>query len=218
MKTLRNKISILIHQAILKKKLPKLEEKQFTDVLSYYIKNNTERDSVTEEHVIELLNSEVIKRQDSENKLNNPNSLNSFGDYLKLFIEKNSIDKEVLCQSCRIEATFFSQLLDNKIKVLDFGPKKIAQLVKYLNLRIEIVKELLVKTIWLNSHSFSIQETLARYDPKKGRDKKDSSMSSGIKELLFKANMSKPLFQKNPDIDNVIQNYLSEFEKYYNKL
>ena len=75
---------------------------------------------------------------------------------MKLFIEEYSIDTKSIYQNCKIEATFFSGLLDNKIRVIDFGPKKIAQLVKYLNLKIEVVKELLVKTIWLNSHNFTI--------------------------------------------------------------
>ena len=218
MKTSKNVISALIHQAILRRKLPKLEERLFADLLNYYVTNNPGSDSETEERIIALLNSEVAEKPNRKNKLNNPQSFNSLGDYLKIFLEEYSIDGELLCQNCKIERVFFSQFLENKIKILDFGPKKIAQLVKYLNLKIEVVKELLIKTIWLNSQNITIKNTLARYAPDKGLDKKDKSMTLGLKELLYKANKTKPLSQSNPQIDALTANFLSEFENYYNKL
>jgi len=153
--------------------------------------------------------------QNRRNKLNNPKSFNSLWDYIKLFIRDNSIDTDSISQYCKIEATLFSQLLDNKIRVVDFGPKKIAQLVKYLNLKIEVVRDLLIKTIWLNEQNITIKEAMARYDPNKGLDHKDASMSSGLKELLFKANKVKPLEQLNPNTEQITNNFLIEFDKYY---
>lgn len=140
------------------------------------------------------------------------------GEYLKFYIEDNTIDKESFSQNCKIEPSLLSQFLDNKIKVINIGPKKIAQLVKYLNLKIEIVKELLIKTIWLNANNISIKETLARFDPKKGLNNKETSMSSGLKELLFKANKTKKLNQSPKDVEQIAKKFLDEFDNYYKTL
>lgn len=218
MKTSKNKISFLIHQAILNRRLPDLEEKLFTDLLNYYVENNSGYDSVIEDDVISLLNNEVNEIQNRRNKLNNPKSFNTLGEYLKFYIEDNTIDKESFSQNCKIEPSLLSQFLDNKIKVINIGPKKIAQLVKYLNLKIEIVKELLIKTIWLNANNISIKETLARFDPKKGLNNKETSMSSGLKELLFKANKTKKLNQSPKDVEQIAKKFLDEFDNYYKTL
>lgn len=196
MKTLRDKISILIHQATLRGRLPKLEEKIFTDTLNYYIDNKPGGGSLTENEVVLLLNQEIINIQNRKEKLNNPNSLDSLGDYLKLIIEERSLNTNEICENCKIKITFFTLLLENKIRVLDFGAEKIAKFTKYLNLKSNLVKELLAKTIQLNALSFSEQKALASYIP------------------------HKVLTTQPHIIDNneVINNFLNEFDKYYSDL
>jgi len=185
---------------ILRGKLPKLDEKLFIDSLNYHVKNNHDTAPIKEEKLITLLNHEVIDSLNRKEKLNNVDSFSSLGEYLKVLIIEQNWNTEVLCQTCNIEKSNFLLLLENKIMILDFGAKKIAQLAKHLNLKIKTVKELLEKTIWLNSYNFSDQKALTGFNQLKGDNK------------------SKTSEKYNNNFNELVNTFLNNFEKHYNSL
>ena len=91
-----------------------------------------------------------------------------------------------------------------------------AKLVKYLNLKFELVRELLVKTILINHGNPTAINSLARYSRNKGLEQKGKSMNSAVSELLYKAHKAKPISSIDQELNIQTESYLSELEDLIN--
>ena len=196
--------------------MPKLEKQ----LIANYFETNEREDRAELSELILALQKLTIAREEElerKRKLKNSKAISNLWEYLNLYITERSIEVDDICEKCQIEKSFLFELLQNKIRITDINPQKIAQLTKFLQLKIEIVKELLIKTIWLSSNQKTAINALARYDKSKGLVQKDRSMKNAVNELLFKANRHKH-FINSDNIDKVINRYLEEFEEFYKEI
>jgi hypothetical protein len=212
MKTIKDKIKKLIQSSTTQKKITKRDYENFSKVFDFYLELEIEK-ADEENRIVSRLHSILQKRKEYQEKLNDSTKINYFGEYLFTYLSYNNLTYADVSEKVEIDQTLLKRLVENKIKLIDVSPASMARLIKYLNLKFESVKELIIKTIILNYGKASAKQSLARYSVKKGLDEKGKSMSSAVNELLLKAHNSKPINFIKSDLQEEADLYLKELEK-----
>jgi hypothetical protein len=218
MKNSKSKISTLIHKALLEGSLSELETHLSENLLGYYTNNIPELSKEKEDCLVEALMQKIQEKKELANKLKNIQSVNGFGEYLNIYFTFHEIEYSELSTICNLDDSNIKILINNKIPIREIEPLSLAKLARYIDLKLEQAYELITKTIQINLGNFSARNALARFDPKKGIEIKGKSMSSGINELLLKANKVQPLSSKEISFDEQTNIYLQKFVDCYRSL
>ena len=212
MKTIKDKIKKLIQTSSTQKKITKSDYENFSKVFDFYLEQEIEK-ADEENRVVSRLHSILQKRKEYQEKLNDSKKINYFGEYLFAYLSYNNLTYADVSNKIEIDQKLLERLVENKINISDVNPSSLARIVKYLNLKIEIVKELIIKTIILNYGKASAKQSLARYSLKTGLDEKGKSMSSAVNELLLKAHNVKPINFIKSELQEEADLYIIELEK-----
>lgn len=214
MKNLKNKINDLVQKGLIEEEVSEQDYKIFHRIFSFYL--NQELALAQDEKIIivESLNRAVAKKKEEKEKLANLNKINYIGEYLEIYFRHYELDSALVAKEIGIEESVLHKLLNNKIKLFDISPQKLAKLLKYLNLKYEQAKEMLIKTIFRDHNIFSAKLALARYSNKKGLEEKGKSMNAALNELLFKANQTELGFTNNDELNKQTLLYLDELANY----
>jgi hypothetical protein len=215
MKTTRSKIIKVLQEGMLKGKLKALEgfllERIFirsqAEVKVEYSKKKAE--------LVKILQGDLERKR----MLENPDSLNSFGDYLRIFLELNGISLSAAASNNGIDQQTLERIIDNRIPLTALQPIVLARLSRNTNLAMTPAIVLIEKSLKLYSFSPSSKGAMARYSPKDGLDQKDKSMRNGAAELLIRASESKPFESKQLVVSNrELKRFLEEFKQAFSSL
>lgn len=159
---------------------------------------------------------EDLERQ---SKLQDPSSFNSFGDYLKLFLEQNRISLSTAAWEYGLDKETFNNVMENRIPLTEVSPRTLAKLSKNIQLALGSAVMLIEKSLKLYALSPSSKGAMARYSSKQGMDKKTQSMKHGVAELMMRAVEQKPFSSKQHTMsDGAIRSFLEDFKRAFSSL
>jgi hypothetical protein len=154
-----------------------------------------------------------------QKKLEEPDSLNSFGDYLKLFLEQNEIALSNAESDYGINKQMLVGIMDNRIPLTVVDPVVLAKLSKGVHLQLVSAVILIEKSLKLYLLDPSRKGAMARYSSKQGLDQKDRSMKDGVAELMMKAAERKSFnTEQQKVIDGDLSKFLEEFKQAFSLL
>jgi len=154
-----------------------------------------------------------------EKKLEEPASLNSFGDYLRLFLEHNGMTLSNAASDYGIDKQTLVSIIDNRVLLTVLEPVVLARLSMDVHLHLEPAIILIEKSLKLYALDPSSKGAMARYSSKEGMDTKDSSMKSGVAELMMKAAERKPFNLQQQIVSNgELKKFLDEFRQAFSSL
>lgn len=167
--------------------------------------------------------SELVKelQEDLERdrKLQEPASLNSFGDYLRLFLEQNGISLSNAASDYGIDKETLVSIMDNRIPLTVLEPVVLARLSRNVHLHLAAAVVLIGKSLKLYALDPSSKGAMARYSSKEGIDQKDKSMKDGVAELMMKAAERKPFNLEQQIVSNgELKKFLDEFKLAFSSL
>jgi hypothetical protein len=209
-------IRTILNQAMQKGMLKDLEaylDEKFFELSQIQEKSEYEEE---ERKSLELLRKENERLLAQREKLKNLESINTFGEYLRLFLDENEVSPSDVSKSTGIEYYKIVAVIQDTIPLLNIAPQLLSKLSKRVGLSLENSKSLIIKTLSLLEINPSTKEAMARYAPREGLEHKSKSMKDGTNELLMKASQKKPFSsQKNIAPKEEIEKYLNEYEKYF---
>jgi len=210
MKTTRSKIVKILQEGMLKGKLKALEAFLLDRI---FIRSQAEVRfdySTKKADLVKILQEDL----DRKRMLENPDSLNSFGDYLRIFLELNGISLSAAASDNGIDQQTLQRIIDNRIPLTTLQPIVLAKLSRNVNLRLTPAIALIEKSLKLYSFSPTSKGAMARYSPKDGLEQKDKSMRNGVAELMIRASELKPFESKQLVVSNgELKKFLEEFKK-----
>lgn len=165
---------------------------------------------VVKEKTIKKLEKRQRELVEIKKRLEHPQKLHSFGEYLSLFRKKENADLLDLARGAGIESAKLTLLEEDRISPLDFGLDKMAQLVQSVRLSGKTAITLLRKSYQLFKLQPDLTKASARYDHRtEAVGSKTDAMNRALKELMLKSAKRKGLTISDPKLEE----YLNELEK-----
>lgn len=219
MKTLKENAAKLLREAILHDKLGDIEEILVEEIWKKIQDSSAlETDDINEKILGHVLKASQEVR-DRRQKLGSPSRLNTFGDYIKLFLEEHPDVQKSILSLVGFDSKSLGDVEKNAVSLSSIPAKKLAAFCKAVALDLRSAKTLIEKSIKLYELNPTVSPAMARYSYKDGKGEKDKSMKAGVAELLLKANQRKPInTDDTKDIEAKSKAYISEFEKAYLEL
>jgi len=158
--------------------------------------------------MLEKLKETSRIRKDLLEKLNNPDLLNHFGDFISVFVQVNNISYSELGRQSRFTESELIKFINNRVDILSIPIEKISSLIKLLRIQWISAKNLIYNSYKLYKLTPPAAKAYARYDHKvKEFYVKDRSIASGKDELLLKQKLHR-------DDDVKINSYLDKLKKF----
>jgi len=143
-------------------------------------------------------------------KLNHPEQLNSFGEFLSLVRKRGGFDIDEFSSKIGISVNIVEHLENNDIPIIKTPIKDIKLLIKELGLKLNIACSLIRKSFTLFGYQPDYLSGMARFDIRKSTEtKKTHSIRRAFEELHLKKSKQK----QNDDFENYITSLKREFEE-----
>lgn len=193
MKISKTKIANLIREAMLDSRFSKLKQDIFDSI--FLLNQSLPSDEYQNERreLLDKLRAHQERMNEQAEKLENPESLNSFWDYLRLLVESNKVTLESLAKGLNVNSGKLNDFLNNRTSLMNVDPINLSSLCRSFGLTLNVAKSLIEKTVKLPVISALQGGEMARYAYNGNEDNKDKSMNSGAQELLLMASKKKPL-------------------------
>lgn len=216
MKISKTKIANLIRKAMLDSRFSKSRQDIFDSI--FLLNQSLSSDEYQNERreLLDKLRAQQELENEQTRKLENPESLNSFWDYLRLLIESNKVTLESLADGLNVNSGKLNDFLSNRANLMDADPINLSSICRSFGLTLNVAKSLIEKTVKLPVISKLQGGEMARYAYNGNADNKDKSMNSGAQELLLKASKKKPLkIESQVTESDDFKLFLAKFEAAY---
>lgn len=149
-----------------------------------------------------------------QSKMEDPSALNSFGDYLRLFLEQNRISLSNASSGTNLDNITLKGVIENRILLSTIPPESLAKLSKNIHLPLDSASNLIEKSLRLFALDPTTKGAMARYSPNQGMDHKERSMKDGVSELMMRAAERRPFNSATPmPSSEEVKHFLDAFKK-----
>lgn len=203
MKEKEDSIEFLVRSLVKTGDLP-LEQKVIDHVMEQAPPD--ELPKTIKDRTIAKLEKRQREMADAEERLRNPQKLNSLGELLSLLRKKRESATEDLAKQAGVPLDKLALLEDDAVSPLDFPLDEMARLIRFLGLRLEVATELIKRSYQLFKLKPDLTEASARYDSRLGTpESKVDAMSRALKELLLKSAKRKAQGIPDPEIEDYLK-------------
>jgi hypothetical protein len=200
----KDKMDVLLKSLIKTGELP-AEDK----IMNYLMDLPAEREipRVIMEKTIAKLEKRQKELRYTKKRLQNPEKVNSLGEYIKLFIAKEKSDTSDLAMRAKIATNRLLLLENDRVSPLDFNLYEMANIIRLIGLTTQNAIVLIKKSYQLFKMQPQIAEASARYDDKHGiPESKIGDMDRALKELILKSSFRKTESLADPELENYLKN------------
>jgi len=157
--------------------------------------------------MVKRLQDFATEKQAIGNKLEHPDLLNHFGEYLATFLSAHGLSCKEVARIVGMDEGQLYALEKGRLSPTEIGIAEMASLIKRVNLKYESAKLLLYNSYKLSVTKPKVVQALARYNTKKkSAADRLSSILSAANELALKLDMPEANEQE-------IQTYLGELQR-----
>ena len=199
----KDKIDVLLKSLIKMGELPPDDR-----IIAYLIDNNPEKviSNAVRKKTIARLEKRQIELKETKKRLQSPEKLNSFGEYLILTKINEQSDPHDFATKIQIDPKKLMMLEDDRISPIAFTPDEMACLIRTIGLRAQIAIALIRKSYQLFKMQPQLHKASARYDNShRMPESKIGDMDRALKELILKSNDRKAEAASDPEIENYLK-------------